>query len=58
VEEVTQALFHATTGYTLLLALEEAAAHVEYLYQRSLLAIDNLGDLERETNPVLYYRTR
>jgi hypothetical protein len=33
-------------GYNVLLALEEAGAHVEYLYQRGLLSITNIADLE------------
>ena len=45
-------------GYNVLLALEEAGAHVEYLYQRGLLAIDNLLDLESSSGPAaICYRS-
>jgi hypothetical protein len=32
--------------------LEEAGAHVEYLYQRGLLGIENLGEMENSGAPV------
>jgi len=38
------------------LALTEAGAHVEYLYQRGYLALANVDDAEREENPILLYR--
>jgi hypothetical protein len=38
-------------GYNVLLALEEAGAHVEYLYQRGLLYIENMDDLENGSGP-------
>jgi len=50
--EVSQALFGQVYGYNVLLALEEAGAHVEYLYQRGLLGIANLNELERSEGPV------
>jgi len=58
IKEISSLLFDTLSGYQVLLGLEEAAAHVEYLSQRGILAIDNLADLEREVNPVLYYKTR
>jgi len=57
IKDICSHLFDTVSGFNLLLALEEAAAHVEYLYQRGRLTINNLEDLEREANPVLYYRT-
>jgi hypothetical protein len=39
-----------------LLALEEAGAHVEYLYQHGKLAVHNLEELETEENPPILYR--
>ena len=33
-------------GYTILLALEETGAHVEYLYQRGFLELLNINDIE------------
>src|SRR5690606_36226938 len=58
VREVSQALFGEVNGYNVLLALEEAGAHVEYLYQRGLLGIKNIEDLENTSGPVAiqYYR--
>lgn len=53
ITEVSQGLFGEVHGYNVLLALEEAGAHVEYLYQRGLLAIENLSDLESSMGPVL-----
>ena len=58
IKEISSRLFDKVSGYQVILALEEAAAHVEYLYHRGRLAIDNLEDLESQLNPVLYYRTR
>ncbi len=46
VAEVSRLLFGEVHGYNVLLALEEAGAHVEYLYQRGRLAIANLDELE------------
>jgi glyoxylase-like metal-dependent hydrolase (beta-lactamase superfamily II) len=49
--EVSRALFGEVHGYNALLALEEAGAHVEYLYQRGQLGIDNLDELESNPEP-------
>jgi glyoxylase-like metal-dependent hydrolase (beta-lactamase superfamily II) len=51
VMEVSQALFGEVHGYNALLAVEEAGAHVEYLYQRGQLGIDNLEELESNPTP-------
>lgn len=56
--EITHGLFGEKDGYTRLLALEEAGAHVEYLFQRGELAIANLEEVIREANPVITYRAR
>jgi glyoxylase-like metal-dependent hydrolase (beta-lactamase superfamily II) len=58
VAEVSQALFGEVHGYNVLLALEEAGAHVEYLYQRGLLGINNIQELEPAAAPlaIQYYR--
>jgi glyoxylase-like metal-dependent hydrolase (beta-lactamase superfamily II) len=57
VAEVSRGLFQELHGYDALLGLEEAGAHVEYLYQRGLLGIANLVDLESGSNhsPIRYY---
>lgn len=55
IAEVTQAMYPDKDGYDVLLALEEAGAHVEYLYQHGQLSVDNLEEVEREDNPMLRY---
>lgn len=54
--EVSRELFGEVKGYNILLALEEAGAHVEYLYQRGLLRIENIADLEKSVGltPIRY----
>jgi len=54
--EIAHELFGAQAGYGRLLALEEAAAHVEYLARRGTLEIANLAELVKAPNPVLRYR--
>jgi glyoxylase-like metal-dependent hydrolase (beta-lactamase superfamily II) len=54
--QISEALFGPQGGYARLLALEEAAAHVEYLARRGALEIDNLSELTETPNPVLRYR--
>lgn len=50
--DISKSLFGNVEGYTVLLAIEEAGAHVEYLYQRGYLEIVNLREVEDNTNPV------
>jgi glyoxylase-like metal-dependent hydrolase (beta-lactamase superfamily II) len=52
IAEISRALFGEVHGYNVLLALEEAGAHVEYLYQRGLLGIANLTAFESTLRPV------
>jgi glyoxylase-like metal-dependent hydrolase (beta-lactamase superfamily II) len=56
--EVSQALFGEVHGYNALLAVEKAGAHVEYLYQRGQLGIENLEELESipAPAPIRYQR--
>jgi glyoxylase-like metal-dependent hydrolase (beta-lactamase superfamily II) len=54
--EIAHDLFGVQAGYGRLLALEEAAAHIEYLARRGALEIANLGELTLLPNPVLRYR--
>ncbi|MCZ7573735.1 MAG: hypothetical protein M5U01_34725 [Ardenticatenaceae bacterium] len=56
INEVSRQLFPQVSGYNVLLALEEAGAHVEYLYDRGLLALDNLDEVASTGNPPLRYR--
>lgn len=56
IAEVSASLFGEVHGYNELLAVEEAGAHVEYLYQRGQLSIANLDELEFHNGPtpILY----
>jgi glyoxylase-like metal-dependent hydrolase (beta-lactamase superfamily II) len=56
IAEVSKNLFGKVEGYTVLLALEEAGAHVEYLYQRGFLKIANLAEVEESPKlvPIQY----
>jgi glyoxylase-like metal-dependent hydrolase (beta-lactamase superfamily II) len=56
IADVSKYLFGKVEGYTILLALEEAGAHVEYLYQRGFLEISNLKEIEENSNlvPIFY----
>ena len=57
IAEVSQALFPTAKGYHILLALEEAGAHVEFLAQRGRLAIANMDDItEPAPTPIRYQR--
>jgi glyoxylase-like metal-dependent hydrolase (beta-lactamase superfamily II) len=56
IHEITQQMYPTVEGFHVLLALEEVGAHVEYLYERDELVVDNLDELEREDNPPLRYR--
>ncbi|HWQ84412.1 MAG TPA: MBL fold metallo-hydrolase [Anaerolineales bacterium] len=57
VSDVSQALFGKVHGYNVLLAVEEAGAHVEYLYQHGRLAIENLSEVENNPTPIpIVYR--
>jgi glyoxylase-like metal-dependent hydrolase (beta-lactamase superfamily II) len=56
--DVSRALFGERDGYTRILALEEAGAHVEYLFQRGELAIANLEEVAARPNPVILYQRR
>jgi glyoxylase-like metal-dependent hydrolase (beta-lactamase superfamily II) len=55
VNEVSQQLYLHVKGFHVLLAIEEVAAHVEYLYQHNRLAIANLDEYRREENPAIRY---
>ncbi|MEX2113620.1 MAG: MBL fold metallo-hydrolase [Pirellulales bacterium] len=53
--EISQKLYTHVEGFHVLLALEEVAAHVEYLYQRGMLTIADLAGYQREDNPPVRY---
>ncbi|MEJ5224527.1 MAG: MBL fold metallo-hydrolase [Anaerolineales bacterium] len=54
--EVADMLFPRVRGYDILLAIEETGAHVEYLYQRGLLRLANLPELESNPDAPLRYQ--
>jgi glyoxylase-like metal-dependent hydrolase (beta-lactamase superfamily II) len=55
-EEVSRELFGPRKSYHVLLAILEAGAHVEYLYERGLLQVENHETIEHAVNPVLQYK--
>ena len=55
IQQITERMYPDKAGYETLLALEEAGAHVEYLYQHGHLSVANLAEVEREPNPALRY---
>jgi glyoxylase-like metal-dependent hydrolase (beta-lactamase superfamily II) len=55
VSDISKSMYPNMKSYSVLLALEEVGAHVEYLYERGHLAIANLEAVEQEANPVLHY---
>lgn len=57
VAEVCRQVYGEIGGYNALLVLEKTGAYVEYLYQRGLLEISNLSELENEANLVIRYRS-
>ncbi len=56
IAEISWALFGRQYGYGVLLALLEAGAHVEYLYDRGYLQVENLDQLEQDPNAPVRYR--
>lgn len=55
INDISQQLYTHVRGFHVLLALEEVAAHVEYLYQHGKLSIANLEEYQREENPPIRY---
>jgi glyoxylase-like metal-dependent hydrolase (beta-lactamase superfamily II) len=58
VVQVAQDLFGDQDGYSRILALDEAGAHVEYLHQLGQLRIANLEHVARSRDPVIEYAKR
>jgi len=54
--EVAEVLFGARDGYSELLSILEAGAHVEYLNELAHLRIANLDEVDSKRDPVLLYR--
>ena len=55
ISQISKAMYPDVEGYHILLAIEEAGAHIEYLYQHGHLTIANLKEFEAETNPAILY---
>jgi len=56
IDEVAGLMFGERSGYDVILAIDEAGAHVEYLHQLGRLRVDNLDEIERaEGDPVMRY---
>ncbi len=53
--DISRDLFGRVESYHVLLALEEAGAHVEYLYQRGELIAANLDEIQKTHHPVVKY---
>lgn len=56
IADVSKGLFGERKDYHVLLAMLEAGAHVEYLYERGQLTVINIEDVEKSYNPVLVYQ--
>lgn len=55
-KDIAIGLFGKREGYHILLALLETGAHLEYLYDRGAVVVDNYQDIEDDAHPVLRYR--
>ena len=55
ISAIACAMYPQVKDYHVLLAIEEAGAHIEYLYQHGHLTIANLKEFEREDNPAVLY---
>lgn len=55
IAQVSQDLFGQRHSYHVLLAIEEAGAHVEYLYQRGALVAANVAEIAATRHPVIQY---
>jgi glyoxylase-like metal-dependent hydrolase (beta-lactamase superfamily II) len=54
INALSEYLFGEELGFNGLLAIEEAGAHVEYLYQRGNLRIENYDQLTKSNGPVAH----
>ena len=55
---VSKQLFGDQDGYSRILALDEAGAHVEYLHEMGKLRIANLDAVASARDPVIEYAVR
>lgn len=56
IKDIALKLFGPREHYHVFLALLEAGAHMEYLYERGLVRIANLDEVRQDYNPVLLYQ--
>lgn len=56
INEISKRRYREKSGFDVLLALQEAGAFVEYLYDRGYLGIANLEEFDHDDNPALLYR--
>lgn len=56
IAEISKELFGPRQSYHILLALEEAGAHAEYLYQRGALVAANVDEIAKTTHPIIKYQ--
>ena len=56
ISEISLELFGKKIGYEIILALEEAGAHVEYLWERGLLKIQNIEEIDRGIEKVVRWQ--
>lgn len=55
ISDISKAMYPDVKDYDILLAIEEAGAHIEYLYHHGHLTIANLHEVETEDNPAILY---
>lgn len=61
IKDTAKSLFgevHGYQGYNRLLALEEAGAHIEYLYLRGLIQLENFTEAQAAKDPIPLYYSR
>jgi glyoxylase-like metal-dependent hydrolase (beta-lactamase superfamily II) len=58
VDDVAVKLFGEQDGYGVILAIDEAGAHVEYLHQLGRLRVDNIDEVASSEDPVMRYVAR
>lgn len=58
IDQLTGEMYPGLEGWNGLLGIEEVGAHVEYLYERGELAVDNLEELDRAERGGLRFKLR
>lgn len=58
VNDIAHAMFGEQDGYNVILAIDEAGAHVEYLHALGRLRVDNLDEVATADDPVIRYVKR